>query len=385
MQPPLSLYVHFPYCVRKCPYCDFASRASRQIPEQVYLTALGRELSLWRQELATDARPLHSIFLGGGTPSLFSPASIATLLGWIGEHWSLEEGCEITIEANPESLTLDKLAGYHQAGVNRLSLGVQSLLDERLKQLHRPHDVATAIRAMAWGRQAGFTNINLDLIYATPGQSLSDWQGELAMAIALQPDHLSCYTLTLEEGTPFFAAHEQGELPVLGEEEELLLFSHTRQWLTQQGMPPYEISNFCRPGFQCRHNLNYWNYGDYLGLGAAAHGKWTSQQGIIHRTVNIHHDQPYMASLMAGTGGRQSKEILTPREAGAETLIMGLRLHQGIHLAHYQRHAGISLWQAHGKTLEELLQDGLLQLAKEQLSLTENGVKLANLVLAKLV
>nr|CRH07671.1 Putative Oxygen-independent coproporphyrinogen-III oxidase-like protein [Candidatus Magnetococcus massalia] len=386
---PLALYIHIPYCVHKCSYCDFHSRVEATIPQQRYIDALLLEAHFWRQQLTADPRPIHTLFLGGGTPSLFDPQQIARLLTGLKQLWSFAPGCEITLEANPESLTPERLAGYGEAGINRVSMGVQGLTNDRLTLLERPHDGAGAHQALRWLAEAGFTSWSADLIYATPGHTPAIWQRELEAVLDYDPPHLSCYALTLEPGTPMHADAEQGHLTLPGEEMQLELFNLTHQRLTDAGRPAYEVSNFAKPGHCCRHNLNYWRFGDYLGLGAAAHGKLTepmSQGPKIRRTANRADAALYMEQLEeSGTPPLNRDALLSPVTAANECLMMGLRTLEGVSLAHYAELRGAELAQQMASPLRWLQKEGLVIMDKTDLRLTAEGLRLGDGVMSQLL
>lgn len=380
--PPLSLYVHIPFCAAKCPYCDFASTVVEVLPERSYLDTLVRELTWYRRRLAAEGRPLHSIFIGGGTPSLLRGETIAALLRHVRALWPLEEGCEITLEANPESATADRMALWRAGGVNRLSLGIQAFDPERLAFLGRIHTVERSERAIAAARDAGFERINLDLIHTTPGQTVRGWREEMERALTWEPGHVSAYQLTLEPGTPFFGRYRS-----TGDEEQALaLFEETRRFWADNGLFPYEISNFSRPGQMCRHNLNYWRFGDYLGVGAAAHGKLTGGDGVIRRTVNPAGLGAYMAAWRApvGEGGGAVLRAVSPEEAGGECWLMGLRLAEGMRRETCRRVTGRDPVEDHGQVVENLLQSGFLTVDSERVALTARGVPVLDAILARL-
>ncbi|MBF0589726.1 MAG: radical SAM family heme chaperone HemW, partial [Magnetococcales bacterium] len=366
---------------RKCPYCDFASEAHEVIPEQPYLEALLREMALWRHRYPHDERPLISIYLGGGTPSLMRPQSVARLLSVIGELWPLAADCEISMEVNPESATPERLAGYRQAGMNRISLGIQALDERRLKSLQRPHDLATARRVMGWVRQQGFERFGLDLIFATPGHTPELWHQELEEALAAQPDHLSCYALTLEPGTPFHRRMEAGDLQLPDEEMGLALFQQTRQVLTAAGYPPYEISNFAPPSGRCRHNVNYWAFGDYLGFGAGAHGKWSDGGGAVWRMDHSEGVRGYLKAVEQGKPWRAKR--LSSQDAASECVMMGLRMQEGMHRATYAGYAGEDLTARWPEETARFVEMGLLALEDSHIRLTPEGVLLADGIMAE--
>ncbi|WP_038185632.1 radical SAM family heme chaperone HemW [Vibrio rhizosphaerae] len=303
--PPLSLYIHIPWCVQKCPYCDFNSHALKSgIPEQAYIDALLEDLDqdLQRYQLSEPAaqnasgqepRTLHSIFIGGGTPSLISPAAIKRLLDGVAAKLAFQPDIEITMEANPGTIEAGRFAQYQQAGVTRISIGVQSFDNEKLVKLGRIHGSAEAVRAAHLAHQIGLKSFNLDLMHGLPGQTLSQAMTDLDQAIALDPPHLSWYQLTIEPNTLFYS--QPPRLP----DDDLLwdIFEQGHQKLTQAGYIQYEISGYAKPGFQCQHNLNYWRFGDYLGIGCGAHGKISFPDGSIIRTTKVKHPKGYLNLL----------------------------------------------------------------------------------------
>ena len=268
----LALYVHWPFCLAKCPYCDFNSHVRAEIDEARWRAALLREIDATAEE--TSGRVLTSVFFGGGTPSLMAPATVAAILERAGSHWPAADGLEVTIEANPGAAETGRLADFRAAGVNRVSIGVQSFDDDALRFLGRVHD-ADAARAAIERAAALFPRYSFDLIYARPGQSVAAWTAELAGALSLAGEHLSLYQLTIEPGTAFHARARRGEALAAKEEPAAALFEATQEMLDAAGLPAYEISNHARPGGECRHNLTYWRYGDYAGVGPGAHGRLT--------------------------------------------------------------------------------------------------------------
>ncbi|MBF0455038.1 MAG: radical SAM family heme chaperone HemW [Magnetococcales bacterium] len=387
--PPLGLYLHVPYCVRKCPYCDFHSTVQSHIPEQGYLAAVERELHFWRGRLTHDDRPLQSLFLGGGTPSLLEGRTVQHLLQTVRSLWPLAAGCEITLESNPESCTPAKVDQWLAAGINRLSLGIQAFNQDRLIILERPHTLDEARQAIRSSRQGGFNNLNLDLIFATPGQTLAGWQRELEEAMDWQPEHLSCYGLSLEGGTPFERQHRQGLFSLLDEEQELALFETTRQILSKGGWQPYEISNYAKPGRACRHNLNYWRLGDYLGIGPSAHGCLTQRHSepgaarTLTRTVN--QSDNYLEKQQNSGCCLHSETRCTQAEAATDALLMGLRLQEGMNRETYQRVSGHDLLEQRPKGIENCLEAGLIRVEPERITLTQKGVPLTDAVLSQLL
>jgi oxygen-independent coproporphyrinogen-3 oxidase len=331
--PPLSLYVHLPWCLRKCPYCDFNSHERRaDLPEGRYLDALRADLEsslplVW-------GRRVGSVFIGGGTPSLFSPEAIERLLGDVRARLSLEPGAEITLEANPGTFERERFRAFRAAGVTRLSIGVQSFDDEMLRRLGRVHDAAQARAAVAEAR-AAFETFNLDLMYALPGQSLSDLALELDTALAYEPPHLSIYHLTVEPNTLFATRPPRG-LPDDDLAAEMLDLVARRT--AAAGLQRYEVSAFARPGRRCRHNLNYWQFGDYLGIGAGAHGKLSFPQRIV-RQVRWRDPATYMEQALAGTPVSSEHEV-APRDLPFEFMLNALRLREGFALRDFVERTG---------------------------------------------
>ncbi|MEF1204760.1 radical SAM family heme chaperone HemW [Photobacterium damselae] len=291
--PPLSLYVHIPWCVQKCPYCDFNSHALKaEIPELDYIDALLDDLStdLLAYHLEHGERKLHSIFIGGGTPSLISPEEIARLLQGIEARIPFSDDIEITMEANPGTVEAGRFQAYQQAGVNRISIGIQSFQDEKLKRLGRIHGAQEAITAAKLAAEAGLNSFNIDLMHGLPDQSINDALADLAQAIGLSPPHLSWYQLTIEPNTLFYS-----QPPTLPDDDDLWdIFEQGHKMLTDAGYVQYEISGYSKPGKQCQHNLNYWRFGDYLGIGCGSHGKISFDDGRIVRTVKVKHPRGYL-------------------------------------------------------------------------------------------
>ncbi len=374
--PPLSLYVHLPWCVRKCPYCDFNSHAAEVVPERAYVAALLADLE---QELPSVwGRPVVSVFLGGGTPSLFSPEAIDALLSGIRARLPLVAEVEITLEANPGTVEAARFQGYRQAGVNRLSLGIQSLDDGALRALGRIHDAAQARAAVEAARAAGFDNVNLDLMFGLPGQDRSAGLRDLAEAIALAPEHLSWYQLTLEPHTPFAA-----EPPSLPEDDEVVaLWEDGLERLAAAGYRQYEVSAHAQGGRRCRHNLNYWTFGDYLGIGAGAHGKLTdAPSGVIRRYHKQRRPERYLRGA-GGAGRIRGERVLTAEEVAFEYLMNALRLDEGFTVAHFEARTGLPFSQVR-HSLEALAAEGWLLLSERRVKLSSWGRRYLDDVLAR--
>lgn len=335
--PGFGVYIHWPFCAAKCPYCDFNSHVRHQgIDQERFAAAFAREMATMRDR--TGPRAVTSVFLGGGTPSLMLPQTVASILDAADRLWGLPEGIEITLEANPTSVEADRFRGYRAAGVNRVSLGVQALREADLKFLGRLHSVEDALNAIAIAR-ATFPRLSFDLIYARPDQSPRAWREELEAAIGHAADHLSLYQLTIEEGTPFHALHAAGRISVPDPDRAADLYALTQDVTAAHGLPAYEISNHARPGAESRHNLTYWRYGEYVGVGPGAHGRFVDAAG---RVVTIAERMPetWLSLVEARGHGTVDGEVLTRSEEADEFLLMGLRLAEGIDLDRYQTLSG---------------------------------------------
>ena len=353
--PGFGVYVHWPFCAAKCPYCDFNSHVRHQPPDQVrFAAAFAREIETLAER--APGRTVNSIFLSGGTPSLMQPATVGAILDAVASHWPVAPDVEVTMEANPSSVEAERFRGYRAAGVNRLSLGVQALNDADLKFLGRLHDVAQALAAIEIAR-ATFPRLSFDLIYARPGQTPAMWQAELKQALTLAADHLSLYQLTIEPGTPFFALHEAGRLTVPDPDAAADLYGVTQAVCDAAGLPAYEISNHAVPGAECRHNLVYWRYGEYAGVGPGAHGRLRQADGR-HALATERAPEVWLEKVESWGDGLTVDDVLTSEEEGDEMLIMGLRLAEGIDLDRYCRLAGRVLDPAR---LNDLLANGMVE------------------------
>lgn len=345
-EPGFGVYVHWPFCAQKCPYCDFNSHVRHDgWDEARFLAAYLAELDTTAQRIASaagDERPagVASVFFGGGTPSLMQPATVAAIIERIDRLWGLEPGAEITLEANPGSVEAGRFAGYRAAGVNRVSLGIQSLDDGELRRLGRIHTVAEAKAAVAIA-QATFERSSFDMIYARPQQSVDSWRAELAEALAMSAGHLSLYQLTIEPDTPYAALEQRGRLSVPRPEAALALWEVTQELTAAAGMPAYEISNHARPGEQSRHNLVYWRYGLYAGVGAGAHGR-LAVDGRRVATATERSPELWVELVERHGSGIVDQQALDPLEAADEMLLMGLRLAEGVDLGRLARIGGVT-------------------------------------------
>ncbi len=373
--PPLSLYIHTPWCVRKCPYCDFNSHERGEIPEAAYLQALLTDLE---QDLPLIGdRPVETVFIGGGTPILMSADFYRQLFQGIRQRLTLQPDAEITLEANPGTLEAGRFEGFRAAGINRLSIGVQSFNNAHLQALGRIHDASAAIDAAHQAQAAGFDNFNLDIMHALPGQSHAQALDDLQQAIALQPTHLSWYELTIEPNTVFYRAppiQPDGDAMADTEQAGLAL-------LAQHGYQRYEISAFAQSGHRCRHNLNYWQFGDYLGIGAGAHGKITdATQGSVHRYQKTRKPEDYLADA---AHARRQYQSIAREDRLFEALLNGLRLVNGITWQTLEDATGEPVWQWQN-VLVPLEQQGLLAITDQRLACTDNGLRHLNGLLEKL-
>jgi putative oxygen-independent coproporphyrinogen III oxidase len=334
-----GVYVHWPFCASKCPYCDFNSHVRHGgIDEARFLAGYLRELEHWG--VRTPGRTVSSIFFGGGTPSLMSPGTVSAVLDAIGRHWAVDPRAEVTLEANPSSVEAGRFRGYRTAGVNRVSLGVQSFNDAELRALGRLHTVEEARAAIGVARQT-FERFSFDLIYARPRQTAEEWRAELAGALDLAGSHLSLYQLTIEPETPFAELHKRGKLSLPESELAHDFFDITQELTTRAGLPAYEISNHAAPGEECRHNLVYWRYGEYVGIGPGAHGR-VGAGGARHATATERQPERWAGLVEAQGHGVIEDQALTRAEQADEALLMGLRLAEGIDLARLSALTGLA-------------------------------------------
>lgn len=374
---PLSLYIHIPWCVQKCPYCDFNSHERKQLPEQEYVDALLRDLDT--EIDGAQGRKLSSIFFGGGTPSLFSPQAIGKILEGVKQRIVFEDDIEITLEANPGTVEAGKFEGFRAAGVNRLSIGVQSFDADMLPRLGRIHDAAEAIRAAEYAHQAGFAEakgFNLDLMFGLPSQSIAEARADIQQAIDLQPSHISHYQLTLEPGTAFFYRP-----PALPKDDDIWEMQRgCQELLSEHGYGHYEVSAYAQQGKQCLHNRNYWQFGDYIGIGAGAHGKLTYADKVVRRSKVKTPDK-----FMRYAGQNEcldDNKAVSIGELSFEFMMNALRLNQGFAPVLFQQRTGLALNSIQDK-LDHLSQKGLLTLSDQQIQPTDLGVRYLNDVMAE--
>jgi len=382
--PGFAVYVHWPFCLSKCPSCDFNSHVRDSVDHARWRAALIREIDHAARAEAADAGPATSIFFGGGTPSLMEPATAEAVIAEIAECWGLAADAEITLEANPTSVEAAKLADFRGAGINRVSLGVQALDDDALRGLGRQHDATGALQAVRTAAKL-FARYSFDLIYARPGQSAAAWKDELGRALAEAGDHLSLYQLTIEPGTAFHTLHQRGELVVPDEDGAANLYELTQETLGEAGMPAYEISNHARPGAESRHNLAYWRYGNYAGIGPGAHGR-ISAKGQTAALRRHRAPERWLELVEANGHGTGESLPVEPGQRIAEILMMGLRLTEGVDRARFAAQTGKTLEEAlDARRLEDLVEEGLLELDEAGLRATQNGRQRLNALLAHLL
>jgi putative oxygen-independent coproporphyrinogen III oxidase len=378
-QKAFGVYVHWPFCLSKCPYCDFNSHVRHApVDEERFVRAFTREIETTAAR-APD-REVSSIFRGGGTPSLMQPQTVGAILDAIGKHWRVAADAEVTLEANPTSVEATRFRGYRTAGVNRVSLGVQALDDASLKALGRLHTAREALDAVAIAR-AAFDRYSFDLIYARPDQTPAMWADELKLAISEAAEHLSLYQLTIEEGTPFFGLHQAGKLKTPDEAVARALYDVTQEVCAEQGLPSYEISNHARPGAECRHNLIYWRGEEYAGIGPGAHGR-LDIDGARHAIATERRPEAWLMRVEASGHGVVTDDLLNSEERADEFLLMGLRLSEGIDPKRYTALSGRTL---DPRRIALLSDEGAIAIdADGRLRVTQAGFPVLDAVVADL-
>jgi putative oxygen-independent coproporphyrinogen III oxidase len=372
----LALYVHWPFCVSKCPYCDFNSHVRESVDQDLWRGAMLADLA--HEAALLPGRPLGSIFFGGGTPSLMPPATVAAVIEAAEAHWGFTHDVEITLEANPSSVEAARFADLAAAGVNRVSLGLQALDDDALRFLGRAHGVAEGLGALETAQRT-FGRVSFDLIYARPGHDVPSWEAELARALSFGTEHLSLYQLTIEPGTRFATLFEKGELAAFDPDAGADLFEATRAMTAAAGLPAYEISNHARPGAESRHNLTYWRYSDYAGIGPGAHGRRGGMATVRHKKP-----ENWIGAVERNGHGTQIEDALPPKDRGIEALLMGLRLGEGVDLARIDALSGGAA-PLDGKALAMLEGQGLLVRESTRLRITEAGMPVLEAILREIV
>lgn len=378
MAEPLALYVHWPFCVSKCPYCDFNSHVRESVDQAAWREALLADL---RHEAALlPGRTVGSIFFGGGTPSLMPPATVAAVIAAAGDAWGLADDVEITLEANPNSVEVANFADLATAGVNRVSIGVQSFDSEVLEFLGRAHSEDEARRAIATA-QEHFARVSFDLIYARPGQSMAAWEAELAGALSFGTDHLSLYQLTIEPGTRFWALAAKGDLTIPDGDAAADLFDATQAMTRAAGLPRYEVSNHARIGQESRHNLAYWRYADYAGVGPGAHGRRLAQATERHKKP-----ENFVSAVERNGHGLKVETDLPAHERATEAMLMGLRLTEGIDLARIEARSGLARAAfVDADAVARLAGQGLMRQDGDRLAVTDDGILLLDSILSEVV
>ncbi len=378
MAVPLAFYIHWPFCVSKCPYCDFNSHVREAVDQAVWADALLADMAY--EASLTPGRPLSSIFFGGGTPSLMPPSTVAALINAAEKHWGFTNDIEITLEANPSSVEAARFADLAAAGVNRVSLGLQSLDDAALAFLGRAHSVEESLSALDIA-QAEFARVNIDLIYARPDQTEAEWETELARAIGFGTDHMSLYQLTIEPGTRFATLVREGEFVPADDDDAASLYELTQAMTSAAGLPAYEISNHARDGQQSRHNLTYWRYGDYLGIGPGAHGRRLKSATQRHKKP-----ENFLSGVERNIHGIVTEEPLDADTRAMEALLMGLRLAEGIDLSDIATHTGVAEDRlVDAQAVEDIEKLGLIRRNGQHITVTPQGMPLLDAILPQIV
>ncbi len=382
MSKPLSIYIHYPFCKSKCPYCDFNSHVRDGVEYEKFLRAYERELEFFAAKISP--RKVTTIFFGGGTPSLMPIFLVEGILKKIAQLWQLDENCEISLEANPTSSEAAKFKALRDIGINRLSMGIQALNDEDLKFLGREHSSKEAIATIEIAAKI-FDNFSFDLIYARPKQSLQAWQDELSRAISFGTKHLSLYQLTIEKGTKFFSQFARKEFEMPDENLAAEFYEMTNQITKSAGLELYEISNYAKKNYECRHNLVYWQGGDYLGIGAGAHSRIYFEGEVERSAITALHDpMSWLKKAEESGAGIQKIEKISAEELLEELILMGLRLSDGISNEIFQTHFNKKLTEIFNfKKLEVLAQQGLIEVSENQIKITDSSRLLTNLVIQK--
>lgn len=381
MRRELELYIHIPFCVRKCAYCDFLSGPAGEETIENYVKALVSEIRACKN--IAEEYKVVTVFFGGGTPSILSGEQMGTILQVLYEMFDIDPDAEITMEANPGTVTIENLKMYKAAGINRISFGLQSVNNEELKLLGRIHTFEEFTESYRLAREAGFANINIDLISAIPKQTLESWEKTLKTIIKLHPEHISAYSLIIEEETPFAKLYgENGEkeddLP--DEEEERLIYQKTEEWLNEAGYCRYEISNYAQKGKECRHNLGYWERKNYLGIGLGASSLMENVR--YNNTSDL---KEYLEHSENPAEIQGEKEILSTVEQMEEFIFLGLRKIKGISEEEFEKYFGKTIWECYGKNIKKLIEEGLLVKEKDFLKLTKRGIDISNYVFAELL
>ena len=373
---PLGLYVHIPFCVQKCNYCDFLSFSADEKRKRQYIDTLVREMKSWREKISDYE--VDTIFIGGGTPSVLSVTDMDSLFQGISDCFARSQKTEFTVECNPGTVDEEKLSLYRQAGVNRLSFGMQSTMDEELHQLGRIHNYKQFLGSYELARRVGFDNVNVDIMSAVPKQTLMSYETTLHRVTKLAPEHISSYSLIIEEGTPFYEWYR--ESPPVDEDTDRRMYECTEEILSAAGYSRYEISNYAKPGRECRHNIKYWRRFEYLGLGLGA----SSQMGNC-RFSNVRDLASYMDSVQSGEILAEEREELSSADEKAEFMYLGLRMMQGISEKEFEENFGENLMECYGKEINRCERQGLLECQGDRIFLTKRGIDVSNRVFAEFI
>ncbi len=380
----LSIYIHYPFCKSKCPYCDFNSHVEKTVNEEKFLQGYLNELRYFAPQLKN--RQVKTIFFGGGTPSLMPAYYVEKLLEEISKIWEMDKNCEVSLEANPTSFEAEKFKDFRSAGINRLSMGIQALNDADLKFLGREHSAAEAIDTIKTASKI-FDNYSFDLIYARPNQTLDAWKKELETAISLSANHLSLYQLTIEKGTKFYGQHLNKEFVLPNEDLSADLYELTNRVTSDHGLELYEISNYAKKGFECKHNLAYWQSDDYLGIGAGAHSRiYLDGEKLRSSIIMLHQPNAWLEASLNKGAAIQKQEGISKEELLEEIILMGLRLKDGIENSVFQKHFGKNILEIFDKKkLENLIQNKLIMANQNNIKITPNGLILANSIIKKII
>ena len=377
----LGLYVHIPFCVKKCNYCDFLSAPADDATKKRYVEALCKEIAGYKA--LTKEYQLATIYFGGGTPSVLEVSFIEQILNTVKKNFAVDMAAEVTLEVNPGTASLEKLKRYRELGINRLSIGVQSAKERELALLGRIHTFEEAKQTYFWAREAGFENISLDLMSALPGQSLEDYKENVEAILSLNPEHISSYSLIVEEGTPFYEQYAEGapkECDLPEEETDRAMYAYTKERLVQAGYERYEISNYAKPGFESRHNSSYWVGTEYVGVGLGASSLFTNAR--YHNETDL---TAYMEEIEAGQDVRREIERLVLEEQMEEFMILGLRMMKGVSRQEFQKRFGKAIETVYGSALNKLEKQGLLIKEGDRIALTENGIDVSNQVFVEFI
>lgn len=380
MRRPLELYIHIPFCARKCEYCDFLSQAAPEMVHHGYVEQLIEEIRC--QSAYYQGYGVTTVFLGGGTPSILKAEEIQSIMEAVNQSFCLEPGAEVTIEANPGTVTADKLKAYIQSGINRISIGLQSADNKELKLLGRIHTYEEFLKTYQRVRLAGFTNVNVDLMSALPGQTLATWKSTLKKVAMLKPEHVSAYSLILEEGTPFYEKYKDYPELLPDEDTEREMYYATKAFLHDQGYERYEISNYARPGYECRHNVGYWTGTEYLGLGLGAS---SYIQGFRFRNESDLKNYQRINMRAADADERLHQEIvkLSDKEKMEEFMFLGLRMMKGVSGSEFLERFGLNMWNVYGDVLRNLQANHLIVVESPYVRLSEFGIDISNYVLSE--